>query len=109
MAKPFRLLLEKMPPEARARVHAEADEMLKEIAMRELLEAVEAPDAELEAILAEKHEAERRRFFALEVIAEKEGLTPQKWVRQNCPNGKDHQGRSLAQVLDTFVVTETSE
>lgn len=100
MAKPFRLLREKLPLEIQARAKARANEMLEEIALQELCEATIAPDAELRACLAEKHEVERRRFFALEEQAEKEGLTPEEWVRQNCPNGKDLQGRSLAQILD---------
>ncbi len=56
--------------------------------------------------LAKKHEDEKQRFFVLEEIAEKEGVTPQEWVRKNCPDGKDNQGRSLSQILDSFSVTE---
>ncbi len=56
--------------------------------------------------LREKHEDEKRRFFALEEIAEKQGVTPQEWVRQNCPDGKDNQGRSLSQILDGFSIAE---
>ena len=63
---------------------------------------------EFGAYLAKKHEDEKRRFFVLEEIAEKDGMTPQEWVRQNFPNGKDAQGRSLSQILDSFSVTEMS-
>ena len=36
MAKPFRLLREKLPPEARAEARARTNEMLEEIALQEL-------------------------------------------------------------------------
>ena len=70
--------------------------------------ATQTPDEKetLGDYLLEKHEDEKRRFFVLEEIAEKQGVTPQEWVRQNCPNGKDSQGRSLSQILDSFSVTE---
>ncbi len=58
--------------------------------------------------LAKKHEDEKRRFFVLEEIAEKQGITPQEWVRQHCPNGKDSQGRSLSQILDSYAVAEVA-
>jgi hypothetical protein len=40
MAKPFRLLWEKMPPEAQARARAQTNAMLEEIALQDLCKAL---------------------------------------------------------------------
>ncbi|MDX2042095.1 MAG: helix-turn-helix transcriptional regulator [Acidobacteriota bacterium] len=40
MAKPFRLLRDKLPPEAQAEARARANEMLEEIALQELRKAL---------------------------------------------------------------------
>jgi hypothetical protein len=52
--------------------------------------------------LLEKHNKERQRFFALQKMAAQEGMIPDEWVRQHFPNGRDSQGRSLAEFLDTL-------
>ncbi len=54
------------------------------------------------AYLLEKHNKEQRRFFALQKIAEQQGVTAAEWVRQHFPNGRDNMGRSLAEFLDSL-------
>lgn len=53
--------------------------------------------------LTGKHMREQRRSSALAKIAAELGITPQDWVSQNFPNGRDSQGRSLSEALDAIV------
>lgn len=61
------------------------------------------------AHLLEKHHQEIKRSAALEDIAARQGVTPEEWVRQNFPNGRDSQGRLLAERLDTLILKEDSK
>jgi hypothetical protein len=56
------------------------------------------------AHLAEKHDKEVKRSSALANVAAQQGITPDEWVRRNFPNGRDSQGRSLSEVLDSLEV-----
>jgi hypothetical protein len=61
------------------------------------------------AYLIEKHGREVKRSSALANIAAQQGIAPDEWVRRNFPNGRDSQGRSLSEALDTLILEEDSK
>jgi hypothetical protein len=54
------------------------------------------------AYLAEKHDKEVKRSSVLAKVAAQQGITSDEWVRRHFPNGRDSQGRSLSEALDSL-------